>query len=124
MKELGNPVSTEQISEDVANYVNMQIAATKLSVVEHLSTIFGNGVRLILAIVLGAMMLTFLSIAGMSLLGNLIGSMTWGAVIIAGVYLIAAVVIYLLRRRFIDMMVPMFSKMFFTPRKRKDYDDE
>ena len=126
MRELETKFSANKVSQDVTDYVNMRIAATKLSLVEDLSSIFGNGLRMILVIVLGAMAFMILSVAGIIWLGGLIGSMLIATLIVAGIYAIAAVIIYLMRKKFIDMIVPMFSSMFFTPPKLKedDYDAE
>lgn len=126
MRELENRVSAGKVSQDVTDYVNMRIASFKLSMVEDLSSIFGNGLRMMLVIVFGAMAFMILSVAAIIWLGNLIGSVLWATLIVAAVYIIAAVVIYFMRRQFINLIVPMFSTMFFTPRKIKeeDHDDE
>lgn len=126
MRELENRVSAGKVSQDVTDYVNMRIASFKLSMVEDLSSIFGNGLRMMLVIVFGAMAFMILSVAAIIWLGNLIGSVLWATLIVAAVYIIAAIVIYFMRRQFINLIVPMFSTMFFKPRKIKeeDHDDE
>lgn len=104
----------DQLEDDVSAYVRMRIDAVKLSVVDGLSNIFGHGIALILAVVVGALSLTAFSVALFLLVSVWVGSYLWGAVILGVFYLIIAYIVWLLRGKFIDRMVGVFARMVFS----------
>lgn len=124
MKELEKKISVSNIPQDIIDYVNLKIASTKLALVENLSSVAGNAFRVVLCIVLGAIAFLMLSVAGILWLGELIDSMLYATLIFAGVYILAAIIIYNMRNKFVDLMIPMFTSMFFNPPKKGDKDDD
>ncbi len=113
----------DKASQDVRNFVEMKIAAAKLSVVEGLSTVSGNAVRILIFIFLVSMALMAFFAAAIIALGNLLDSYVWGALIVGGVCLIIGVIVFLLRKAFVNPMVGMFSRMVFSqpPKHEEDY---
>lgn len=111
-----------QLDEEVASYLKMRKDDLKLNVVEHLSTLFGKGIALVIAIVICSVALTLLSVALLLVVSKWVGSYALGAVILGVVYLIVALIVWLLRSKFVDSMVGMFARMIFSTHKDEDYE--
>lgn len=104
----------DQIEEDVLAYVRMRTDAVKLSLVEGLSTIVGKGVALVLVIVICSIAIMAFSVALLLLISAWVGSYILGAVILGAFYLIVALVVWLLRGKFVDKFVGVFARMIFS----------
>ena len=97
------------LSSAVGEYLSMRTDDFKKNIVAGLSMGFSRvlailGITLLLLIVLGVFAFAFIV-----LLGEEIGSMSGAAFIVGGVYLIAVLVLVLLRKR---LFVNMFSNLF------------
>lgn len=103
-----------RLEEDVAAYVRMRTDSIKLAVVEGLSTVVGKGMALVIAIVICSVALMVLSVALVLLVSVWVNSYILGAVIVGVFYLIIALVVWLLRVKFVDKMVGMFSRIIFS----------
>ena len=125
MKECGNPIQVEKISDDVKEYINLKTASVKLGLVEELSSFTGKTLAIILMIFLFSSSLTFFAAAGVMWIGALIGSYPWAAVMMGGLLILIGLILYLCRNGLVSIMVPVFSKMFFPePKEKKSYDDD
>lgn len=128
MKEPGDPNVLNKVAEDAADYVTLKIAAFKLALTEGLSRFFGNAVRIIVFIFLCGVALMAFAVAGVYWIGELIGSLPWAAVIVGGVCLVAAIVIFRAKTIFVNPMVGMFSDMIFSlhrkPTDKQQEEDE
>lgn len=113
---------SDKIADDVKTFVDLRVDAVKLSVVEALASVVGKGIALVICLFLINLALVLLTGAAVYGLSLLIGSVLWSAIIIAAVYLIVGVVIFMRPGFFVNKMVGVFSPMFFCP--RKDDDDE
>lgn len=104
----------EKLYEKTRNYVDLRLENLKLQTAKGLSqTLSKLMVALLLLGVAGAFVLV-ISFGGVLLLGELIDSYAGAAGIVAGVLLIALVVLFLLRKRlFKDTFVPLFVNIFF-----------
>lgn len=116
-----NLPDVDQLEGDVSSYVRMRMDDMKLSLVESLSTVFGKGMALILAIVVCSVALTAFSVALLLVVSVWVNSYIWGAVILGGFYLIVALVVWLLRGKFVDKMVGVFARMVFSTSKDDEY---
>ncbi|MCC8034967.1 MAG: phage holin family protein [Rikenellaceae bacterium] len=124
MKEPGIPTSTDKIADDVKCYVNMRIASVKLAMVEGLSKVSGNAVRILVFLLLCVMALIALGTALISWLATVLGSTALAALIVGVALIIVALIVFMVKSLFINPMVGMFSEMFFKPRKHETHDDE
>lgn len=111
-----------QLINDIKYYIELRIKKVKLGAVENLSTLFGKLLSLVAFIFLAMLALLFLSGVFVILLEMWLGSWLWAFLIVAGVYLIAALIFYFTRETmFTGSMVKVLSNMFFGER---DNDDE
>lgn len=99
---------------DLKDYVDLRVDELKLRTTQGLSVAMG---RLVAALLLVAMLLIVLSLITVVLISWLsvwLGSMPIACSIVCGVFLLALVVMYLLRRRlFRDTFVRMFIDIFY-----------
>ncbi len=107
----------DRLEDEVTAYLRMRTDSVKLSVVEGLSTVIGKGLALVIVIVLCSIALLAFSVVLALLVGEWLGSMVWGAVVVGGFYLLVALLIWLMRVKFVDKMVGMFARMIFAPSK-------
>lgn len=124
MREPGIPAAAEQITEDVADYVNMRIASAKLAFVEGASTVSGNALRIVIAIMFCFLGVVALLGAAIVALEELLGSFIWASLIVGGVCIILGLVFVACKKVFINPMVRMFSKMVFTSHKDERHEEE
>jgi uncharacterized membrane protein YdbT with pleckstrin-like domain len=109
-----NLPNLDQLEKDMSDYLRMRTDSIKLAVVEGLSLVIGKGMALVIAIIvcLGALMV--LSVALVLLVSVWVNSYILGAVIVGVFYLVMALVVWLLRIKFVDKMVGMFSRIIFS----------
>ncbi|MCD7970345.1 MAG: phage holin family protein [Alistipes sp.] len=124
MKETGGPVDSGRIADDVKQYVNMRIASVKLAMVEGLSRISGNAVRILVFLFLCLMGLLALGVALIASLATVVGGTAIAALIVGIVLIIVALLVLMAKKLFINPMVAMFSEMFFKPRKHEHDEEE
>jgi len=105
------------ISESVKDYLDMRINAVKLQIIEHLSIIISKILFYVLLFVLFSIALFFIGSTFSLWMGELLGSEAAGALVTAAVFLIACLVVFVMRRElFVNSTVGMLSKMFFEQR--------
>ena len=111
----------EDTAQDLREYGHLQLESLKLRLLEKLS-VFGNNVLSIFIVVfLGAISLIFVAVVLTLLLADLTGSLLLATGIMAGVFVIATLIVYLCRRKmFLNPMVRMFGKMLFEKEKEED----
>lgn len=102
-------VKAEEFLDHVKEYVNNRVAAVKLQTAEKSSKIFSN---LIAIAVVAAIMLVFaifVSMAGAYALSGWIGSTWSGFLVVGGIWLVIALVIWASREQLLRM--PIMNKM-------------
>ncbi|MCC8018970.1 MAG: phage holin family protein [Rikenellaceae bacterium] len=124
MKEPVKPVSAEKITDDVRSYVNMRIASAKLAMVEGLSKVSGNAVRILVFLLLCMLAFIAFAFALGTWIAAEIGSVAIAALLVGIILVILALIVFAFRGLFINPMVGMFSEMFFKPRKHDHHEDE
>ena len=112
----------EQTVSDAKDYCRLQLDKFKLRLLDNLSTFLNSVFSVIIVVLLAGLAIFFLAVAGTLALGALIGYV-WAALIIAGVFLIAAVAVYLCRDKLlVDPIVRMLGRLMFEHDKDTDYD--
>lgn len=111
----------EELADNLKEYVNTRIDAVKLGAAEKSSVVIANVVAGVIA---GVVFLFFLGFASVSLamfLGDSIGKEWAGFLIVAGIYLLAAIIVWAARARIIQIPVmnALIRQLF-----RNDKDEE
>ncbi|GAF04321.1 phage holin family protein [Saccharicrinis fermentans] len=112
-----------EIKKEIESYVQNRIDLTKLHVAEDLSRFTaGVAVRLVLFYI-AFFILLFLSIAAAYAFGRYTNSTELGFIIVAGAYLVAGIIFYLLRGILINKpIIQSFIHLFFP--NYSNYDKE
>ena len=104
----------EDLGQRAKDYADLQITDVKLRTVKGLSTALGKLVYIQVLVLVMAVFLIALAVGLVFLLGDLVGSTTVAAFIVVGIFLIALIVLLLLRKKlFRNTFVPLFVKLFF-----------
>lgn len=123
MEDNINRTTAGKLSDDVVKYVNMRIAAAKLAVVESLSKFFGNALRILIFVLFCTMAFMGFAVAFVSWLAEILGSVALASFITGAICLLIGLVVFLLKKPFINPMVKMFSGMIFRHRKKETHED-
>ena len=113
----------QPLVEQVTEFLQLQLAATKLTAIELLSLTLSYGFGVLLAI--GAAMLALMFFLGAItlLIAQAIGSLEWAMIIAAIVFAIVGIAAYRLRERMMtDTLVRRFAQMFFATDDEQDND--
>ena len=113
----------QPLVEQVTEFLQLQLAATKLTAIELLSLTLSYGFGVLLAI--GAAMLALMFFLGAItlLIAQAIGSLEWAMIIAAIVFAIVGIVAYRLREQMIiDTLVRRFAQMFFATDNEQNND--
>lgn len=101
--------------EQVTEYLQLQLTATKLSAIEFLALMLSNGFGILLALVAALLALMFIFGAVTLWIAQAIGSLEWAMMIVAMFFAIVGVIAYILREEMIaDNLVRRFVRMFFA----------
>jgi hypothetical protein len=110
-----SPKITEHFSEltdDVRRYVRLRISMLKLLLTEKLSGLFSFIVITMIFFIIFLFVVLFLSLAFIYWFRIHVGPAYWGAMIVAGFYILLAIIIYLLRvRLFVNPVVRQLSQI-------------
>lgn len=121
MKEMENDSRLGEVAETAREYVNLKIDQYKLKGVENLSIISNKTLVILIATMLGAVILQLVGFAFAFFIGELVGSTALGFIIMALVFGVVLWLIYAKRDTlFIDKMVRMYMKMFFSNNKNRE----
>lgn len=111
-----NPL--EDLFSSIKSYMDLRLDEAKLNLAENMAKIFSRIVFFLLFFILMGIVLGILSAALSIWLGELIGSSLLGMLATAGIILIAILILYLCRNRFlINGPLRMFIRMFFEDKK-------
>jgi len=108
------------VKDDFESYVDKRVDLLKLHLVEEISK-FTAGFAVKLGVLyLLFFFLAFASLAGAFFLGEILKSVSQGFIIIAGVYLLLAIIFFLMRRILVQKpIIKAFINIFF-PKFDKD----
>ncbi len=122
MNEFTKPM--EDLGRQAKDYVDLRLTDIKLRLVKGLATALGKIVYVQILMLVLSVLLIALAVGGVLLLGELFGSYTSGAFIMAGLFAMVILVLYLLRDKlFKNTFVPMFAKLFFDD-EENDHETE
>ncbi len=109
----------EELAEHVKEYVNNRISSVKLSSAEKSSKLTANILAVVIAALVFVFFLLFASIALAYVFSKLTGEFYWGFLIVAGIYFLFGLIVWLLREKIlrIPIMNAMLEQLF------KDEDD-
>ena len=104
----------EELTDSVKEYVNTRVESVKLSVAEKSSALVAN---LVAGMLVAAVFLFFLIFAGIALalvLGEWTGKMWTGFLIVAGIYLLFGIIVWIAREKIIRLPVmnAMIKQLF------------
>ena len=115
----------QPLVEQLTEFLQLHLAATKLSAIELLSLTLSYGFGVLLAI--GAAMLALMFFLGAItlLIARAIGSLEWAMIIAAIVFAIVGIAAYRLRERMMtDTLVRRFAQMFFATDDGQNSDEQ
>jgi len=104
-QEPAEPTVIESLVEHVETYTRATVDLAKLRMVQKASEVLSNIAVTIVLIVLCSMVLVFVSIGAALWIGESLGSAYYGFFIVAGFYLVLALLLYLLRDRLVKKPV-------------------
>ena len=106
---VGNRTIWEILSSSIGEYLNMRTDDFRKNIITSLSVGFSRVLAVLVITLLMFIVLGVFAFAFIVLIGEVIGSLSGAAFIVGGVYLIAAIVLILLRKR---LFINMFSNIF------------
>lgn len=110
----------EFIKTETEGYFDKTADYYKLWSLKTAAKVSGTVARIFLIAIMVAFAFFFLSVAAVVAIGNALESMVYGLLIVAGIYLLLAVVVFYLSRKFIDpAIIKGYTKLFY-----KDNSDE
>jgi uncharacterized membrane protein YqjE len=95
----------EGLTEHVKEFVNTRVELAKLRIAEKTSLVIGNIIAVGVVAVLFLFVIVFGSFAGAWVLGDWIGMRYAGFLIVAGFYLLVAIIVWFARQRLIRFPV-------------------
>lgn len=109
--------------EQVTEFVQLQLTATKLALIEFLALTLSNGFGILLAVVAAMLALVFILGALTLWVARAIGSLEWAMMISAAVFATLGIAAYVLREQMItDALVRRFVRMFFATENEQKTD--
>ncbi len=107
-----NPL--EDLFSSIKSYMDLRLDESKLILAENLAKIFSRIIFFLLIFILMGIVLGILAAALSTWLGDLMGNPLLGMLATSGIFLLAVLILYLFRNRFlINGPLRMFIKMFF-----------
>ena len=95
----------EELTDHVKDYITTKVEITKLRLAEKTSLTIGNIIAAVVVAVLFLFMILFGSIAGAWALSDWIGKNYAGFLIVAGIYLLVAIIVWFARGKLIRFPV-------------------
>lgn len=110
-----------ETATDAADYVRLQLDRFKLRMLDNFSTLLSAFFSTFLIVLLSGIALVFLAGAFVIALGEWINSQVWAFMIVAGIFILAVVILFIFRQRlFVDGIVRLLSRIMFETDKKRD----
>lgn len=117
--ENNNEMSISKLWKDFRKFLELELDYVKLTATEKLTIILSSIAVVSLIIILGGLVLFYLSFALTYLLGSWFGNMAISFLVIGGLLLILLCILYVMRKRLIlDPIAKFISKLFLDPPKK------
>ncbi len=94
---------------DITKYVGLRIDYLKLEIIDTISSVFSKIMTIWVSLLLGIIFVSFLLVSLGLFLGKILGAYYWGFLIVAGIFLLLAILFYLLRNKFLKQ--PLINSM-------------
>ncbi|MFH0841533.1 MAG: phage holin family protein [Bacteroidota bacterium] len=114
LEEIGN------IKKDIQEYIEAKLDLFKLQSAENISRVVSNVVVAVIVLLLGSLILFFLSFTAAYFLASVLNSNELGFLCVAGFYLILMLIILLFRKKIIDRPVIKSVIKIFFPKSGSD----
>lgn len=111
----------ERLAESASQYIDLKVDEVKVRTAKGLSIALNRLLVAILLLTLCSIVLMSAAFGGVLLLGDMIGSYAAGAFIVAAIFLVLLIVLFLLRDKlFLNGLVRMFVRLFFEEEGGED----
>ncbi|MGM9737883.1 MAG: hypothetical protein ACI3ZT_05665 [Candidatus Cryptobacteroides sp.] len=111
-KEFTRPA--EDLGRSAAEYIDLKIDEIKLRTAKGLSVTLNRILLAFVFLCLGSIVMTALAFGGVLLLGDIIGSYSAGAFIVAAFFALLAFLLWLVRKKlFLNGLIQLFVRLFF-----------
>ncbi|OQP55923.1 hypothetical protein A4H97_20255 [Niastella yeongjuensis] len=108
----------EGLTDHVKEYINTRVELTKLQIAEKTSLIISQLIAITIVALFFLLFLIFGSIAGAWALSNWIGKPYAGFLIVAGIYLLLGIIVWIARGRF--LRYPIMNAIIRQLQKKDD----
>ncbi|MEA3450905.1 MAG: phage holin family protein [Bacteroidota bacterium] len=109
------------LKRDLTKYVELKVDLYKIDFIESFSKIFSKVVTISISFFLGIIFLAFLLFSLGLYLGKLLGAYHWGFLIVAGIFLLIAILFILFRNVILtNPLINTFFSAFFDKEKNKN----
>ena len=95
----------EELADNIKQYVNNRIDAAKLTAAEKTSGVIANLIAGLIVAAVFMFFIVFASIAFSLLLGEWIGKLWAGFLIVAGIYLLIGIIVWIAREKIIRLPI-------------------
>lgn len=113
--------SYQQLWQDSKKYLELRYDLLRMELLEKISLISALLLTAVVAILLGTIIFTYLSILLLLWLETLLGSMIYGLCIVIAIHLGLFACIFAFRKQwFINPLVRQFSKIIYSDKKREE----
>jgi Putative Actinobacterial Holin-X, holin superfamily III len=104
----------EELSGHVKEYINNRIASVKFGAAEKSSIVMANIIAVAIAAMVLSLFILFGSVALAYVLARWTGEIYWGFLIVAGIYLVIGILVWLLREKLLRLpiMNAMVQQLF------------
>ena len=101
-----------ELTESVKEYVQLRLDMFKLTLTEKMSRIFTFTIILMIFFILFNFIILFFSVAFILWFREHVGAAHWGAIIVAGFYVLLGILTWILRKQlFVNPVVTQISKI-------------
>lgn len=117
--------SYQQLWQDGKKYLELRYDLLRVELLEKISLISALLLTAVVAILLGTILFTYLSVLLLLWLETLLGSMVYGLCIVIGIHILLLICIFAFRKQlFVNPLVRQFSKIIFAENKQKEEDQQ
>lgn len=113
--------SYQQLWQDSKKYLELRYDLLRVELLEKISLISALLLTAVVAILLGTIIFTYLSILLLLWMETLLGSMIYGLFIVIAIHIILFTCIFTFRKQwFINPLVRQFSKIIYSEKKQEE----
>jgi uncharacterized RDD family membrane protein YckC len=115
-------IKIEELAGHIREYVNNNVETAKLKTAEKSSAIFAGIMARIIIILIFVFAILFASVALACLLAKITGALYWGFLIVAGLYLFFALIIWSTQEKILRLSIMNFilEQLFKTNNNEKN----